>query len=162
MAPPVHISWIPLCRHMTRTCSIHMAYSLIWSVTNKGMRYGTPFAQFCRFAKNGQRGYPSGTPMVPPVHISSIPVCRYMTRTCSLHMTHSLIWSVTNKGLHCCSAFGEISIQVHSLGVSLDLSVLVHLCTIFPLGPVVQLSLYLLWTFCIHALRKRIYFTSRV
>ena len=31
-------------------------------------------------------------------------------------------------------------IQVHSLGVSLDLSVLVHLCTIFPLCQVVFLS----------------------
>ncbi len=65
MVPPVHISSIPVCRHMDRTCSAHMAYSLIWSVTNKGMHCCVAFVKFFHFQKNGQRVYPSGTPMVP-------------------------------------------------------------------------------------------------
>ena len=63
---------------------------------------------FFIFQKNSQKGYPNGTPMVPPFHNSSIQACRHMDRTCSLHMVYSLIWSVTNKGLYCCNAFGEI------------------------------------------------------
>ncbi len=108
MTPPVHISLIPVCRHIYRTCRLHIEYSKNWSVTNKGMDYCAAFAEFCNVQINGQRGYPSGTHMVPPVHNPSIPVCRHMNRTCSLHMTYSLIWLVTNKGMHCSNAFGEI------------------------------------------------------
>ena len=49
---------------MTRTYSIHMAYSLIWSVNNKGMHYCAPFAEFCHFAK--KKTVRGGTLMVPP------------------------------------------------------------------------------------------------
>ena len=56
----------------------------------------------------------------------------------------------TQEAFHSCYSCGKawqsctkvsaplsLNIQVHSLGFSLDLSVLVHLCTIFPLCPVV-------------------------
>ncbi len=48
--------------HMDRTCSLHMALRLIWSVTYKGMHYCTYFAKFCHFPKS-VRG---GTLVVPP------------------------------------------------------------------------------------------------
>ncbi len=71
-----HTTWFDQSR--TRVCTIALL-----------------LPNFAIFEKSGQRGYPSGTPMVPPVHISLIPVCRHMDRTCSLHMAYSSIWSKT-------------------------------------------------------------------
>ncbi len=100
--------WCPLFishqYHYAGTWTGHMTYSLIWSVTNKGMHCCATFAGFCHFFQKTVRG---ATLVVPPVHNSSIPVCRHMDRTCSLHMTYSLIWSVTNKGMNYCTTFAK-------------------------------------------------------
>ncbi len=107
MAPPVHISWISLCRHMDRTFSLHNAYSLIWSLINKSMHYCANFTECYQFPKKRSKGYLSGTLMAPPVRISPMPVCRHMDRTCSLHTAYSLIWSVINRSMHYCADFAE-------------------------------------------------------
>ncbi len=100
--------WYPLLishqYHYAGTWTGHIAsiWHIVW-FDQLPIKVGTIALVLLNFGhspKNGQKGYPSGTPMVPPVHNSSIPVCRHMNRTCSLHMAYSLIWSVTNKGMH--------------------------------------------------------------
>ncbi len=107
MVPPINFSSLPTYRQTGMIYRFHIPYSLIWLITEKDMHHWEVFVENLDFQTNGPRGYPRVIPMGPPVNFSSIPVCRHISRTCSLHMPYSLIWSFTYKAVHGYTAFVE-------------------------------------------------------